>query len=215
MKCVHQSGECVSRARIGDIVKLRKQFWGNDRYLDKAPTETERKLKMTKILFESFDQKNRSFSFFCGDLRVCQAGFLILLGISTRESRPPKHWQRVMKEMQADGFDPTSYLDKKTETAFSIERNKELKRKNDKRSSKFQHATTYILYVASIFSDTSPTKSEIRAVPYESVSQLFEEYNSHCESTLVNQSLKARKGTFTKAFKELGSQIKLVGAKGI
>jgi len=172
---------------------------------------------MTKILMNSFDQKSRSFIFLCGDLRVCQAGFLILIGISTRESRPPKHWLKTVKDIQSDEYDPGTYLLDKNigESKVSIERNKQFKRLKDKRSSKFHHATNYILYIAQIFADTCPTKKDIRAVPYESVNQLFEEYGFHCESTKVNIHCQAQRGTFFKAFKQLGDQIKLVGAKGM
>lgn len=127
VKCLHQSGECVSRAKLGDIIELRKEFWGSD--VDKPPTETQRKLQMTKILLKAFDHKSRSFSFFCGDLRVCQTGFLILIGLNTRESRPPRHWLRTMKEMQSDGFDPSSFLFDKTakeESKASLKKDKQL-----------------------------------------------------------------------------------------
>ena len=199
---------------------MRQSFWGKDRYLDKPPTETDRKLAMTKILMRSFDKKSRSFIFFCGDVRVCQTGFLILIGISTRESRPPKHWLRTVKDIQSDEYDSTTYLSNYTnkniaQSKASIQRDKTFKRLNDKRSSKFQHATNYILYIAQIFADTCPTNKDIRAVPYESVNQLFEEYCNHCESTKVNINCQAKRGTFFKAFNELGSQIKLVGAKGM
>ena len=78
---------------------------------------------MTKILMDSFDQKSRSFVFLCGDLRVCQAGFLILIGISTRESRPPKHWLKTLKDIQSDEYDPGTYLLDKapTDTAITYE----------------------------------------------------------------------------------------------
>jgi hypothetical protein len=98
--CIYQDGKCVDRARLQDIVNLRNGFWGNN--LDATETES-REQKMTIILLNSFDQKDRSFSFFCGDLRVCESGFLLLLGISKRESRPPKHWRLTMKEMQKNG----------------------------------------------------------------------------------------------------------------
>ena len=169
---------------------------------------------MTNILKKSFDLKSRTFSFFCGDQRVCQTGFLILIGLNTRESRPPKHWLKTVKEMQSDAYDPYNPSKSLSDTKTSILRDTNLKRLLDRRTSKFMHATNYILYIAQIFADTCPTNKNIRAVPYESVSQLFEEYEFHCIATKVNLNCQAKRRTFDKAFNKLGDQVKLVGAKG-
>jgi hypothetical protein len=47
------------------------------------------------------------------------------------------------------------------------------------------------------------------------MSQLYQEYDTFCDSILVNYSIKAGRQTFTKAFKKLKGQVKLLRAKGI
>ena len=91
---INDFGDCVLKARIGDIDNLRKEYWKNSRSLDGVSTK---KIRMTKLLLKSFDQKNRSFSFFCGDLSVCETCFITLLGtISTSDSR---QWQCAKQDL--------------------------------------------------------------------------------------------------------------------
>lgn len=197
---------------MGDIIKLRKKFWG-DQILSKAPSESDRKTKMNEILYHCFNNTDKIFYFNVGDLRVCERGFLILLGLNTRQSRPPRNWVKTKAEMLKDEYDPVKFASE-IGSPKTRQRNKELKRLQDPRTRKYKHANTYIQYVATVFSDTSPTKKNIRAVPYESVSQLYEEYQHYCKSQLLKFDAPAGREVFRQAFKDLGDSIKLVGAKG-
>jgi hypothetical protein len=86
---------------------------------------------------------------------------------------------------------------------------------NDKRAGKFRHAVSYIKYISTMFSDTSPTKSNIYALPYETRHQVYEEYRHFCKTTLkLNYNKFAGRETFRLAFDSLKDTIKLVGSKG-
>ena len=78
---------------------------------------------------------------------------------------------------------------------------------------KFHHATSFILHIAALFGSTSPS-SNVTVLPFDNISHLYQEYDTYCDSILVNDSMKAGKQTFTKAFKKLKGQVKLLRAKG-
>ena len=115
---------------------------------------------MNEILYKCFNNKDKIFYFNFGDFRVCERGFLILLGLNTRQSRPPRHWVKTKADMLRDDYDPVKFASE-LGSPQTKKRNKELKRLNDPRSRKYKHASTYIKYVATVFADTSPTKKNI------------------------------------------------------
>ena len=61
-----------------NIINLRKKFWGDAS--DAAPTQTRRNEKMREALLNNFNHSNKSFTFTVGGNRVCERGYLILLG---------------------------------------------------------------------------------------------------------------------------------------
>jgi len=89
-----------------------------------------------------------------------------------------------------------------------------LKRSLDKRSSKFRHAVAFVEYMSQIFSDAIPTYGNIKAIPFESVSELYTEYEHQCQARFTPVNLFARINTFRKAFASLKDSIRLLGCKG-
>jgi hypothetical protein len=79
---------------------------------------------------------------------------------------------------------------------------------------KFHHATSFILFIAELSGDTIAS-SNVIVLPFDHISQLYQEYNTYCDSYHVSDIMKAGKQTFTKAFQKLKGQVKLLRAKGI
>ena len=117
-----------------------------------------------------------------------------------------------MKQLLIEGkiFDQQS-----VESPETSKKRKLLKAKLDHRSRKINHADAYIKYVGELYSDCCPTNSHIRALPYESKRQLYEEYSHFCTTTLkLNFKSFANYETFRKAFNSNQNHIRLVGCKG-
>ncbi|KAJ1411534.1 hypothetical protein B484DRAFT_435569, partial [Ochromonadaceae sp. CCMP2298] len=117
--------------------------------------------------------------------------------------RPPTTSERGK---QLDGLAQECYSNDAT--------SKTLKRKLDPRSSKSIHAESYVRYLAKILADTCPTDDGVQCIPYDSFSQLFEEYQAFCTATLVNKKSVAGKETFRVVLAALHSVIRLLGSKG-
>ena len=91
---------------------------------------------------------------------------------------------------------------------------RELKKAMDKRYDKSIHAAAYIEYISVIFADTIPTDENKLALPYETLQQFYDEYESFCLTTLLLKETEFCKiETFRKVFIE-HEHIRLVGCKG-
>lgn len=90
-----------------------------------------------------------------------------------------------------------------------------IKTHQDVRSKKTHHADAYIKYISEIYSDSCPTNSHIRALPYETKRQIYDEYSHFCQTTYkLNKKDYANYETFRKAFIANRGSIRLVGCKG-
>ena len=78
-----------------------------------------------------------------------------------------------------------------------------------KRTRKYRHAIAFIQYLAG--HDTEPTNG-IKVLPFESVKQLYEEYQHYCHCPLNNKSkTTAGRAIFFEAFNGLKDTVKLAG----
>jgi hypothetical protein len=70
---------------------------------------------------------------------------------------------------------------------------------------KFNHAQTFVEYFAQWHSSLSPNPGEedLRVLPYETISQLFEEYESMNKIESVHPDFRAARTTFREAWKDL------------
>ena len=98
-------GHCVGQRNMDEIMALKEGFWGKQN--ESAPSTSERRLKIEAILRESY--RNRAHDVeVCitnrekNNVIVCEAGFLILLGLSNKSnpSEAPSQWRRVKKFIQ-------------------------------------------------------------------------------------------------------------------
>jgi hypothetical protein len=195
-------GRCVSDATINEIVILRTDFWG-DR-LKHAPTDNERRSKIIQIMTKAKQADELKFSIGSGNrLRyVCEAGYLILLGLSTSKnySDANNQWKRAKKMIMNEDM---SSLENK------------LFHKGKHRNEKFMNAVAYIIHIAKFFSDKVPIAGgeDKSVLPYDDIKSFHAEYVRSREAALIPPAYIAEKSTFSKAFKSL-DDIKLLGCKG-
>jgi len=145
-------GTCVEETTIGDMQDMVNDFWDDDE--SDAPSAATRRLKILTILRKSYQPNEDEFQFFAGckiknNRRVCEAGFLILLGISNSPiaSTAPGQWKR-MKKYVAEGKDLAGIEYKSV--------GEEKLMKAESKSNKMKSALTFIEYFAKEFGDTIP-----------------------------------------------------------
>jgi hypothetical protein len=78
-------GGCVQKTTINDLKALREKIWGC--FNADAPTASQRKKFIEEILQASYTKHDNTFKFIAGGIPgsynlVCEAGYLILLGLS-------------------------------------------------------------------------------------------------------------------------------------
>lgn len=144
-------GNCVEKTTIEDMKRMVIDFW--DDYDCPAPSAATRRLKLIKILSSGRNANDKSLHFYAGckdhnNREVCEAAFLILLGISNspHASKAPGQWKRI-KAYIKEGKDLSGIK-------YHVNEEKLLKAEN--KSNKFQSASTFIQYFAREFGDTIP-----------------------------------------------------------
>lgn len=145
-------GECVQNSTIADMRQMVKDFWGD--FEDSAPSSKTRRLLILDILRSAFRPDSGEFHFYAGNKmknnrRVCEAGYLILLGLSNNPnaSAAPNQWSNAKKYI-ISGKD-------KAGIPYSTTK-EELLLKAVTKSSKFRSAATFIEFFAKEFGDTIP-----------------------------------------------------------
>ena len=78
-------GECVQSTTIADMRTMVNDFWGQ--FEDGAPSSKTRHILILNILRSAYRPDSEEFHFYAGNKvkdnrRVCEAGYLILLGLS-------------------------------------------------------------------------------------------------------------------------------------
>ena len=144
-------GNCVEATTIQDMKSMVIDFW--DDYDCPAPSAATRRLKLISILSKARNANDNQFHFYAGckdhdNREVCEAAFLILLGISNNScaSKAPGQWKRVKKYIK-EGKDLSGIK-------YHASEEKLLKAEN--KSNKFQSASSFIQYFAREFGDTIP-----------------------------------------------------------
>jgi hypothetical protein len=145
-------GNCVGQTTIYEMAALVIDFW--DESDCEAPSSQTRRLKVLKILRSAFKANDGTFQFFAGckekdNRRVCEAGFLILLGISNspNASKAPGQWKR-MKKYISSGKDAAG-IEYKSQAEEKL-------MKAESKGNKMKSALTFIEYFAQEFGDTIP-----------------------------------------------------------
>ena len=170
-------------------------FWGGD-HNKKAYATSDRKEKildkMKRSVFknlslkQSVDSSNKSNNelhliFTIGETNVCENVYLQLIGHPST-----KMWQRCKHAIftsytQNNGSISEAEL-KSIDAAVSMKRYK-----TDCRSKpKADNARSFIMYLMQFYASMSPNEGDeehIRILPFEKVSQLFEEYKAHYLAT--------------------------------
>lgn len=145
-------GNCVGQTTIDEMATMVIDFW--DESDCEAPSSQTRRVKVLKILRSAFRPNDGTFQFFAGckekdNRRVCEAGFLILLGISNspNASKAPGQWKR-MKKYVSSGKDAAG-IEYKSQSEEKL-------MKAESKGNKMKSALTFIEYFAQEFGDTIP-----------------------------------------------------------
>jgi hypothetical protein len=144
MKCnsnlCEYGGKCIQKTTIEQLERLREKIWGC--FNSEAPTASQRKKIIDEILQASFVKHKGKFRFITGGEPgnynlVCEAGYLILLGLSKNRNASQCSYQWKQAKNRVLG---------KTIETFQKPHKKE----------KADSATAYISYITNKIADTSP-----------------------------------------------------------
>ena len=190
-------------------------------------TTSERKAKvidkMKSSVFKDLSSSKKfrndlHLVFSVGSANVCESTYLLLIGHPLS-----KMWQRCKNSIFAsytrnNGSIPEADI-QSIQAAISLNRHKSERRPQPKADS----VRSFITYLMEFYSSMSPNEGEehIRILPFETVSQLYEEYKAHCQATSYGKNTGencyfASKETFRKQWKEFykTGQVKLSRGKG-
>ncbi len=207
---------------------MRKNYWNDES--SPAPSSSVRAELNRFILEDAYDKHSNTFRFTVGCAgkrrEVCEAGYLILLGLSnkTNASEAPQQWKSI-------------------KTALLRKLNGDLTEEHPQRVSyglKAKSAVSYIDYCVDIqLCDTTPTAGNIHmfhnclidlkknyalfkytgmekilVVPHETVSSYHREYVLHHAATGGLPGELAGLKTFQRVFYSMKDSIRLVRCKG-
>jgi len=148
-------GKCVDRTTIEDMESMLFDFW--DDADCPAPSAATRRLKIIQILRSAYRSHEKEFHFYSGckdfnNRRVCEAAYLILLGISnsSNASKAPGQWLRATKKFVQQGKDISGVKYRWNEDA------EEEMLKAENKKTKSESARDFILYFSREFGDTIP-----------------------------------------------------------
>jgi hypothetical protein len=206
---------------IDQLVDLQTLYWGG---ICLSAHGTDARADIAKKLFDhaEYDQKNNYFTFpdFSG---ICETGLLFALGFTSSRtiSCYPRQWRRIRKEVLV----LRGHIKDNPSLLVEISKGKTLGKDEVKK----RHATAYIRWIAGSFGmdddfevkggigETIPDKSvkdkDVRVLPYDTIAQIFAEYQAHSKVCKDEPRMIAKKETFRKAFLKQ-TKIRLLGAKG-
>ena len=218
--------KCTKNITFEMVISMRESYFGIDG--DGAPNDIQRKANFLnllrtksyktengKLIFTIDERKVKIVVFKYSYLKMCTAGFLRILGVinSAELSKAPGQIKRLM-----DG-----YLEGKSEEELLSKQNLKLD-ENQFFTALRGQAKAYILEVAEYFADAIPslqsenTSTHIRVVPYKSVSDMFTEFEFHCDAANppILENDRASYSTFLRAWNELHEEelVRLLGGKG-
>lgn len=129
--CKENDGNCIARARFGDVDNLRKEFWGSR--VDSLITSKVRGEKLEQLLRKFYDAPAKKFKYKIGDVDVCERGFFILLGLMSKSNmKPGTQLKRVMNIIKGNSTIPVNDAASRA-----------LKRDRDPRSKCTHHAVSH------------------------------------------------------------------------
>ena len=190
-----------------DIIKEMRSFWGEED--TPAPKLSERKAKIVGIMSRSVFKLKKpaenssglefqtQLVFRVGAIEVCEAAYLRLIGHPAT-----KLWLKCKKNV-LDSFSRSN--DHIGEDELKQLNDQIAKHSTERRSMpKMDNAVSFVKYFADFHASLSPQEGEehIRILPFETVSQLFEEYSAHCNLNCTPDCEKAGKETFRKAWRD-------------
>jgi hypothetical protein len=192
-------GACVNETTIGELEELRIKAWGG--LTIDAPSAKARKNFIYDILEASYVKSMNKFQFIAGGTPgnyhlVCEAAYLILLGISKSRNASECSYQWKTAKRSVLGLEP-----------------EKLKMKLNQQPS-LDSATVYIENMTEKLADSSPFAGHDKAqiIPYYDVTSVYNDYVRHqiaIEAVEDTVSI----ATFRRAFL-LKKNIKLLGSKG-
>jgi hypothetical protein len=151
-------GKCVSQTTLEDLELMRNDFWGD--YGGAAPSTSVRRINLVQICRAAYRPSSDSFEFMAGQRRfnnrlLCEAGFLILLGLSNSPNASDAcgQWHRAKKYVR-EGKDLIAQVEdcgiKFSDMDIGID-------KGEKKRNKLNHARAFIMYYTKSFGDTIPS----------------------------------------------------------
>lgn len=158
-------GMCVGKINMDELMSMKEDFWGKRHKA--ADPASERRRKIEVILRASYVKSKHDFEFFStnreqNNRMVCEAAFLIMLGLSNKSnaSEAPSQWRRVKQFVQkyrGEQGGKYSY----NELAF----NRDPKRDEKEASKvKFENCVAFISYFVKHNGETVPDATGISII---------------------------------------------------
>ena len=176
-----------------------RQFWNHEDLPD--PSSTERKSRI-KAFFDStnYDKDKKNFSFCLSSSKVvCESAIIQLLGLnnSPNISAAPGMWKRCR----------SFALHVKCGTLNQLLNENALENvRAIIGRPKFEHALNWIEGIADRFAernvDGSVAETDVKILPFDSITSLFKEYEFQCDVKEDPPSFRASISWFSKAFNE-------------
>ena len=146
-------GGCVDRTTIGEMAHMKKDFWGELDDVCCAPSTKDRRILILEILRSAYRPNENEFQFYAGQKQcnnriVCEAGFLILLGMInvSNASSASSQWRRCKAYVRSG--------DDKAGVKYNSQQDGKLKKESG--SAKLFNAISFIEYFTKEFGDTIP-----------------------------------------------------------
>ncbi len=204
------SGYCTKKISAKTICDFRKTYFLDDG--EPAPKDKQRAQLIMGYLKKARKDKDNNIIFLVDNQEVCTPAFLRILGVMTSAdmTKTPGQWQRLIKGYLKSEDD--EYL--LTEADLKKDNAGEFLRKRG-------HATAFINEIAAYFSDTIPAvttedgETKTMVVPYRHATDLFREYEYHCDALGIGIDTRASYPTFVRACNPLieAKVVKFLGGK--
>ena len=209
--------KCMSKVGVVSSYLELEWFWGGDIYTP-AITTGERREKVIIKMKQSLHKDNKTldpfFQFKVADAIICEYAYLNVIGMS---------YTRMWKSCKKELFRLATGTDINTLSQIDIDEIDKMiqlnKAPSERRArTKYNHAQTFIEYFRQCYSSLSPNPGEenLRILPYETISQLFEEYLNTNKVESVHPDLRAARTTFREAWADMykGGSVKFTRGKG-
>lgn len=216
MSCTQQK-DCMTKITLMSMVEEMDSFWGVQDEHDHETlfTTTSRSKSVYQKLISSFyrdvvtnSSKTKKsnihqgkYSFSVGlnhNVKVCEQAYLNIIGHPYSSM-----WKRAKLKIEDEICSGNS----KPDMELIDKMIKSSKYKSETKSrKKFEHAEQFILWFANTNGSASPNEGEedLLILPFETISQLFSEYQSHCSNDhQLSYGYAAKRETFRRAWAEL------------